>query len=171
MASNTGLLLTIISGFAIFLHPCCFSKAIKFRGHEKSESFYIIAKGDRSFWWEPYKSLFHFLGGTWMDQPLGLNFPSPWATMLALLLDISTAALPTPQKVLYPSKNKNWLSSSCWLQWSYESWYFHLDICYYNNYYLFCHFWDIFFLLFFALRFLLILRRGLVIFPLKTVWL
>ena len=39
------------------------------------------------------------LKGFW-GQPLGPNFPSPWATMLALRLDCSTAALTTPQKVL-----------------------------------------------------------------------
>ena len=37
--------------------------------------------------------------GSW-GQPQGPNFPSPWATMLALRLDCSTAALTTPQKVL-----------------------------------------------------------------------
>ena len=44
---------------------------------------------------------FFFLGleGSW-GQPQGQNFPSPWATMLALHLDCSTAALTTPQKVL-----------------------------------------------------------------------
>ena len=35
-----------------------------------------------------------------LGQPLGPNIPSPWETMLALLLDWSTAALTTPQKVL-----------------------------------------------------------------------
>ena len=43
----------------------------------------------------------HFFGleGYW-GQPQGPNFPSPRATMLALHLDCSTAALTTPQKVL-----------------------------------------------------------------------
>ena len=39
------------------------------------------------------------LEGPW-GQPQGPNFPSPWATMLALRLDCSTAALTIPQKVL-----------------------------------------------------------------------
>ena len=39
------------------------------------------------------------LEGSW-GQPQGPNFPSPWATMLALRLDCSTAALTTPQTVL-----------------------------------------------------------------------
>ena len=39
------------------------------------------------------------LEGFW-GQPLGPNFPSPQANMLALRLDCSTAALATPQKVL-----------------------------------------------------------------------
>ena len=43
--------------------------------------------------------LFFGLEGFW-GQPLGPNFPSPGATMLALRLDCSTAALTTPQKVL-----------------------------------------------------------------------
>ena len=44
---------------------------------------------------------FFFFGleGSW-GQPQGPNFPSPWATMLALRLDCFTAALTTPQKVL-----------------------------------------------------------------------
>ena len=42
---------------------------------------------------------FFGLEGFW-GQPQWPNFPSPWATMLALRLDCSTAALPTPQKVL-----------------------------------------------------------------------
>ena len=37
-------------------------------------------------------------------QPQWPNFPSPWATMLALCLDCSTVALPTPQKALVISK-------------------------------------------------------------------
>ena len=44
--------------------------------------------------------MFFGLGGFW-GQPLGPNFRSPWATMLALRLDCSsTAALTTHQKVL-----------------------------------------------------------------------
>ena len=42
---------------------------------------------------------FFGLGGSWV-QPQGPNFPFPWATMLALRRDCSTAALTTPQKVL-----------------------------------------------------------------------
>ena len=42
---------------------------------------------------------FFGLEGSW-GQPQGPNFPSPWATMLALRLDCSTAAITTPQKVL-----------------------------------------------------------------------
>ena len=42
---------------------------------------------------------FFGLEGSW-GQPQGPNFPSPWAAMLALRLDCSIAALPTPQKVL-----------------------------------------------------------------------
>ena len=42
---------------------------------------------------------FFGLDGSW-GQPHGLNIPSPWATILALRLDSSTAALTTPQKVL-----------------------------------------------------------------------
>ena len=42
---------------------------------------------------------FSGLEGFW-GQPEGPNFPSPRATMLALHLDCSTAALTTPQKVL-----------------------------------------------------------------------
>ena len=46
------------------------------------------------------KKVFLFgLEGFW-GQPLRPNFPSPWATMLALRLDCSTAALATHQKVL-----------------------------------------------------------------------
>ena len=43
----------------------------------------------------------HFFGlkGFW-GQPLGSNFPSPWATILALRLDCSTAGITTPQTVL-----------------------------------------------------------------------
>ena len=37
--------------------------------------------------------------GSW-GQPQGPNFPSPWATLLALRLYCSTAALTTPQTVL-----------------------------------------------------------------------
>ena len=43
--------------------------------------------------------IFFGLEGSW-GQPQGPNFPSPWATMLALRLDCSTTALTTPQKVL-----------------------------------------------------------------------
>ena len=45
---------------------------------------------------------FLFLFLVWRDpgQAQGSNFPSPKATMLALRLDCSTAALTTPQKVL-----------------------------------------------------------------------
>ena len=42
---------------------------------------------------------FFGLEGSW-GQPQGPNFPPPWATMLALRLDCSTAALTTPQKAL-----------------------------------------------------------------------
>ena len=42
---------------------------------------------------------FFVLKGFW-GQPQGLDFPSPQATMLALRLNCSTAALTTPQKVL-----------------------------------------------------------------------
>ena len=68
--------------------------------------------------WEGMSEFFFFclffcfvfgLEGSW-GQPQGPNFPSPGATMLALRLDCSTAALTTPQKVL-PSEN--WLSSRC----------------------------------------------------------
>ena len=43
--------------------------------------------------------LFFWFGGI-LGQPQGPNFPSPWATMLALRLGCSTAALTTPPKVL-----------------------------------------------------------------------
>ena len=43
---------------------------------------------------------FFFWFGGILGQPQGTNFPSPWATMLALRLDCSTVALNTPQKVL-----------------------------------------------------------------------
>ena len=48
-----------------------------------------------------YANLYMFFGleGSWA-QPQGPNFPSPWATMLALRLDCSKAAITTPQKVL-----------------------------------------------------------------------
>ena len=42
---------------------------------------------------------FLVLEGSW-GQPQGGNFLSPWATMLALRRDCSTAALTAPQKVL-----------------------------------------------------------------------
>ena len=45
------------------------------------------------------RNIFFGLEGFW-GQPQGLNFPSPWATMLALRPDCSPAALTTPQKVL-----------------------------------------------------------------------
>ena len=44
--------------------------------------------------WEATDAIFFGLEGFW-GQPLGPNFPSPRATMLALRLDCST-----PQKVL-----------------------------------------------------------------------
>ena len=50
------------------------------------------------FLFSQFFSLF-CLEGSWV-QPQGPNFPSPWATMLALRLDCSTSALTTPQKVL-----------------------------------------------------------------------
>ena len=53
--------------------------------------------------------LFFGLEGFWV-QP---NFPSPRATMLALHLDCSTAALPTPQKVLSISRLVDLGSSLC----------------------------------------------------------
>ena len=40
------------------------------------------------------------LKGFWWQLPQGPYFPYHWAPMLALCLDWSTAALPTPQKVL-----------------------------------------------------------------------
>ena len=43
-------------------------------------------------------------------QPPRPNFPRPWATMLALRIDCSAAALGTLQRV-YPTEN--WLSSRC----------------------------------------------------------
>ena len=55
--------------------------------------------------------LFFGLEESW-GQPQGSNFPSPWATMLALRIDCSTAALPTPQRVL---PVWDWLSSRCLL--------------------------------------------------------
>ena len=51
-----------------------------------------------------WQNKWHFYFLVW-SQPLGPNFPSPWATILALRLDCSTAALTTPQKVL-PIWNK-----------------------------------------------------------------
>ena len=45
------------------------------------------------------RSRFFGLEGFW-GQRQGTNFPSPQATMLALRLDCSTAALTTPQKAL-----------------------------------------------------------------------
>ena len=42
---------------------------------------------------------FFCLEGSW-GQPEGSNFPSPWASMLALRLECSTAALTTPRKVV-----------------------------------------------------------------------
>ena len=42
---------------------------------------------------------FSGLEGFW-GQPLGPNFPPPWAILLALYLDCSTVALPTLRKVL-----------------------------------------------------------------------
>ena len=45
------------------------------------------------------KIFFFGLERSW-GQPQGPNFPSPWATMLALRLDCFTAALTTPQKIL-----------------------------------------------------------------------
>ena len=39
-----------------------------------------------------------------LESASGPNFPSAWATMLALHLDCSTAALTTPQKVLFNYK-------------------------------------------------------------------
>ena len=54
-------------------------------------------------------------------QPQGSNFPPPRATMLALHLDCSTAALTAPQKIWRLVELKI-------LQWSHDNWYFHLDI-------------------------------------------
>ena len=49
--------------------------------------------------WLDTLGFFFVLEGSW-GQPQGPNFPSPWATMLDLRLDCSTAALTTSQKVL-----------------------------------------------------------------------
>ena len=49
------------------------------------------------------KPIFFGLEGFW-GKPQGPNFPSPQATMLALRLNCSTAALTTPQIVLSISK-------------------------------------------------------------------
>ena len=67
-------------------------------------------------------TLFFGLDGFW-GQPQGPNFPSPWATMLALCLDCSSAALTTP----FIHLKTGWAQDP-WLQWSYENWYFHLEI-------------------------------------------
>ena len=56
-------------------------------------SFYFILN---SFWF--WKDFYFGWEGFWV-QPQGPNLLSRWATVLALLLDCSTAALPTPQKV------------------------------------------------------------------------
>ena len=44
--------------------------------------------------------LFFFWFGGILGSTSGAEFPSPWATMLVLRLDCSTAALTPPQKVL-----------------------------------------------------------------------
>ena len=46
-----------------------------------------------------FKPFFVWLVGSW-GHPQGPNFPSPWATILALRLDCSTTALTTHHKVL-----------------------------------------------------------------------
>ena len=63
-------------------------------------------------WMVPFWPSWRKVDFQWMGlegfcgQPLGPNFPSPWANMLALRLDFSTAAL---TRKFYPSEN--WLSS------------------------------------------------------------
>ena len=57
---------------------------------------YVMSIMDLKAW---ISGIFFCLEGSW-GQPQGPNFPSPWATMLALRLDCSTAALTTPQTVI-----------------------------------------------------------------------
>ena len=59
----------------------------------------ILNRMKKSILYPLFLLLFFYLEGFW-GQPQGPNFPSPWATMLALRLDCSTAALTTPQTVL-----------------------------------------------------------------------